>query len=331
MKKRMIILFCVASLWGAHAHAQAANVYVTQDGSSQAGCTLTPRYSAAQFNTAGNWGAGGTQIGPDTVVHLCGTFTGGLNTTMLTAQSSGTSGHPITILAESGTNLTSPAWAQTGAINLAGRSFITADGGTNGIIQNTANGTDLANHQPSIGIVASICNNCIVKNWTIANIYHTVAFQPIGGSLDRSFLNAILIGGSNVTVTNNTMYFCMWCVQEYFNGHDDANIDISYNTLHDFDHGWIIASTTGNTATNVAFHDNNVYDTAAADGIGHHDGIHAFESGSHTASIHQMYIYNNYWHGDWGSTPTGFIFIEGPMWKEGKLWFSDLRNMTVTR
>src|SRR5258708_30319983 len=26
---------------------------------------------------------------------------------------------------------------------------------------------------------------------------------------------------------------------------------------------------------------------------------------------------------------TGFIFIEGPMWKEGKLWFSDVRGDKV--
>src|SRR3984957_13705245 len=26
---------------------------------------------------------------------------------------------------------------------------------------------------------------------------------------------------------------------------------------------------------------------------------------------------------------TGFIFVEGPMWKEGKLWFSDVRGDKV--
>jgi gluconolactonase len=26
---------------------------------------------------------------------------------------------------------------------------------------------------------------------------------------------------------------------------------------------------------------------------------------------------------------TGFIFIEGPMWKDGKLWFSDVRGDKV--
>src|SRR5438132_776393 len=81
-----------------------------------------------------------------TIVHLCGTFTGTLNSTMLTAQGSGASGNPVTLLFETNANFTSPAWnSPNGAINIGGRNFITIDGGTNGIIQNTANGTNLAN------------------------------------------------------------------------------------------------------------------------------------------------------------------------------------------
>ncbi len=42
--------------------------------------------------------------------------------------------------------------------------------------------------------------------------------------------------------------------------------------------------------------------------IAHQDGIHVF--GVPGSSIDNFYFYNNYFHGDWGQCPTGWVFIE---------------------
>ena len=105
----------------------------TSDGSSCANA-----HPVTWFNDPTKWGAAPTQIGPGTVVHLCGTFTGTAGGTMLTAQGSGTAGSPITLYFEPGAVLTAPYWQI--AISLKNQSYLTIDGGQNGIIENSANG-----------------------------------------------------------------------------------------------------------------------------------------------------------------------------------------------
>jgi len=76
-------------------------------------------------------------------------------------------------------------------------------------------------------------------------------------------------------------------------------------------HGWMLATSAANSFTNAFFHDNQVHDTSNWDAPGcpaHHDGIHAF--GTTGSTMSGIYIYNNYFYGDWGTCPTGFIFIE---------------------
>src|SRR5215472_17868238 len=89
--------------------ASATGVFITPDGSAQGACTTSPQ-PPSFFNNAANWGTGPGQIGPGTTVHLCGTFSAPIGTNILTAQGSGASGNPVTILFESGTVMTSPAF-----------------------------------------------------------------------------------------------------------------------------------------------------------------------------------------------------------------------------
>ena len=70
-------------------------------------------------------------------------------------QGSGTSGNPITILFQPNAVMTSPAWPSSGAINVGGNGYITVDGGSNGIIQDTANGDALANQLDSTGVCST--------------------------------------------------------------------------------------------------------------------------------------------------------------------------------
>src|SRR5256885_14333933 len=130
--------------------AKANAVYISQAGGG-AGTSCTSAKDPTYFNTSGNWTTGtptGIQIGPGTTVHLCGTFTGGAGATLLNFQGSGNSTNSIVLLFEPNAVLTAPYWASGnggspggGAINIGGHAYVIIDGGTNGIIQNTDNGS----------------------------------------------------------------------------------------------------------------------------------------------------------------------------------------------
>jgi len=189
------------------------------------------------------------------------------------------------------------------------RSYITVDGGSNGLIQNTANGDGLGNQRDSEAIEASSCNSCTIQNLSIQNVYVHPANGT--GSIDQTQMRCISFSGSNWNIKNNTMHDVGWCLfQAYKNG--DTNTTISGNNIYNFDHGWMLATSSANSYTNAFFHDNQVHDTAAWDASGcpyHHDGIHTF--GTNGSSMSGIYVYNNYFYGNWGTCPTGFVFVEG--------------------
>src|ERR1700675_3728816 len=163
----LIFAFLVVALpAGAKDLYVAANQVSTGTGT---GCSTAK--SVAWFNATTSWGTGTAQIGPGTTVHLCGTFTGKPGQQLLIVRGNGTSSSPITIKFETNAILQAPYWSSQGAIYEVGRSYIVIDGGTNGLIKNTANGTGRAYVQQSRAIYATSCTGCVVKNLTIADIY----------------------------------------------------------------------------------------------------------------------------------------------------------------
>jgi len=81
------------------AEAAAASVYVAQNTAGAAdGTSCANARSVGWFNTSGNWGTGTTQIGPGSVIFLCGTVSSGL-----VLQGSGASGSYVTIDGSRGT------------------------------------------------------------------------------------------------------------------------------------------------------------------------------------------------------------------------------------
>ncbi len=161
-----------------------ADIYVSSSGAgSQDGTNCANARSAAWFNTAGNWGGGGTDIDPGDTVRLCGTFVGAANSTILTVQASGTSGNVITILFEANAILQAPYFPYTGAINISNHDYIKIDGGTNGIIQATDNGSvasgktyhenanDTGSTTGSQGIFVSGSDHIEICNLTIKDIF----------------------------------------------------------------------------------------------------------------------------------------------------------------
>src|ERR1039458_4941485 len=137
-----LLLFLGGAVANLDAALPGANIYVAQtaqDGNT--GADAADAYSLAWLNTSGNWGAGAGQVGPGTTVHLLGTLT---NT--LTAYASGTAGNPITIYFELNAKFSAPTLPSFSQwINIVGLSNIVIDGGVNGVIQLTDNGTVLTN------------------------------------------------------------------------------------------------------------------------------------------------------------------------------------------
>jgi hypothetical protein len=313
-RKLTFILGFLFLLSSAAAFGSAANIYITQSGSATGNCTTnvqTPTF----FNDAANWGTGASQIGPGTTVLLCGTFTGAAGATEFTFQGSGNSTNSITLKFDTGALLTAPYWSANGAINCTNLSYVTVDGGTNGTIQNTANGTNLANHQTSTGFYGGGCTNSEVKNLTVKNIYVNAGSSSGASDRNGASTSDIVFNGNstNSIIDHNRLSQAKTGVLISADPNGDANgVQIYGNTISDMD--WGIAAgggDSGDTITGLLIHDNSITDWTnwqfPTDTM-HQDGmiLFNFASGSQTVTAR---IYNNHIYGDLGvGSPTGFIF-----------------------
>lgn len=289
--------------------ALANDIYISQSGNGS-GSSCSSTLSASFFNNSASWGTAAGQIGPGTTVHLCGTFTGAPGSVMLSFQGNGTALSPITVLFESGAQLNAPYWSPSGAVNMVGRSNIVVDGGSNGIIQNTANGDQLSNRQISSLIYALNCTSCTIRNITLANVYVAIRNQStLGGPMTQ--MSAVTFSGSNWTISGNTIHDCGWCLLDIY-GNGDTNINIHHNDIQNWDHGFTFATAGANRGSNVFFHDNKIHDDLNFEAQGcmyHLDGMHFF--GTSGSSMSGIYVYNNYFYGQLSYCTTGFIFMEG--------------------
>lgn len=132
-------------------------------------CIGSLRLFGASATWTGTAELNSTPTGPGTNITLAGTFTNSL--TILT---SGTPANPITYTFAPGANFTKELFPSTGAIVMSGRSNIVIDGGINGLIQNTDNGTTNNNWSNSKGIAGTGLRDVIIKNLRITNIYRKV-------------------------------------------------------------------------------------------------------------------------------------------------------------
>jgi hypothetical protein len=320
----LLFVFIAILACSQKANCSATNVYVTPSGSATGNCPTgtasAPNLTPAQFNTSTSWGSGAGLIGPGTSILLCGTFTGAAGSTELKFQASGTSGYPITLLFDTNAQLNAPYWAPSpnggcgGAICIYKLSYIVINGGSNGIIQNTANGDSLTYQVDSEAIEAGNCSNCTIENLTIANIY--VHLLNGNSSIDQTAMRCITFSGSNVTVNNNTMHDAGWCLFEGYNN-GDSNVAIYNNKLYNIDHGWMLASgTAGGSSGPFSFYGNQISSYANWDTTSdayHHDGIHCFTAASTSLPAHitALNIYDNMFGPGVGTNITAHIFIEG--------------------
>lgn len=295
----------------------AKNIYVAQTTAGLGtGADCANARPVAWFNATANWGAGPAQITAGDTVHLCGTISSELD-----AQGSGVAGSPITLLFENNAQMSSPVFSPN-AINLVSRSYITVDGGTNGIIQNTANGTGLANHLPSRAIEFTGGNNIEVRNLTFSNLYvHTTVSDT---AVDQTAVNCIYANGfgNSISFHNNVAHDVGWCVHfQVGRGQASSGIDVYNNEIYNFDHGVTLGlNVTSGSGSSVSIHDNHFHDPANWDttaNVYHHDGIHAFAycgdgiAFCATANWTGLSIYNNLFDGNWGRNNTANVFFEG--------------------
>lgn len=301
-------LLCCAGLLLVALPARAASaIYIAQVASGSgngSSCSNAEPYTF--FNLSSNWGSG-KAIAPGTTVHLCGTFTGTAGQELLIAQGSGTSSSPITVLFESGAILTAPYWSINGAINIGGQSYITIDGGANGLIENTANGTSptYQYQQVTRAIFAENCTGCTVQNITISNLYvHT---STSDSAINQQQVNCIAFNNSsNFTVNNMTCHDAGWALTGPGN-----NFTLENSNIYNADHGLAFGANTN--VGGISIHNNHIHDFSKWDTTNdayHHDYIHLWNNGSGTF-ITSAVIYNNTFDGDFGNCcTTGYIYLE---------------------
>jgi hypothetical protein len=290
-----------------------ASFFVAQTTAGAAdGSSCANAESAAYFNNASHWGSG-QPIAPGVTVGLCGTITSDL-----AIRGSGTAGNPITILFQPGAKLSEPVCPSTGCIwNGAGESYVTIDGGTNGIIENTANGTGLANHTAAtVGIYQQDCDHCIVKNLTIRNIYvRTSATDENVGAIASGTIAIYEYRGTNDLLTH--LAISDSTVGIYTRTDASAttltNDEFSYDTFTNIDHNIALGTAGGASGTigPVLIHHNNFQTNATWDdtagcpdgpnapgetcgNVYHHSFVHCFSSDlAHPAIFAGLYIYDN--------------------------------------
>lgn len=300
------ILFSVASV----GISAASDIYIAQNAAGgNTGADCADAHAATWFNTQANWGGGSGQIGPGTTVHLCGTVS-----SSLAAKGSGTNGNPITILFESGGKISMPACGATGCLNLAGQSYIVVDGGSNGIIEATNNGTGLGTSE-SIGVYArSHVANCEVKNLAISNMYvHSGSGNDVNSNFDYY---AIWFDGTNSLFHDNVIHDAgAGIVAESPNsGNKFYN-----NTIYNSNWGIFLSgpgANAPNSITNDQVYNNDVHDFANWDTTSnsyHHDGIFVSGNDANAVGVSHVDIYNNYVHGSISNCSvncmTAFIYV----------------------
>jgi len=314
--------------------------------------TATTRF-ISQYGGAADCGADGTQttisvatlnattLLPDDIVNLCGTITGSAGANIISLVGNGSSGHPITIRFESGAIVQSPVCAPDGGgtgtggcIDIHGHSFITIEGNNTGqatqgtlsgggIIQNTDNGDSLGHHCGTSGspmsdclstlIDAFGCHDCAIQNLQMLNTYVKV-FNNTSTGVSGDQQHSSTHSGSNITITNNVISNCGWCIfDNYTNG--DTNVQVFNNDLSAFGHGMMYATSNASAASvspALLFYGNHVHDpnnwTTAGCNF-HNDGIHFFGLLAGT-NMDGLYLHDNYFNGTWGHCATGFIYIE---------------------
>lgn len=289
----MLVCFCFSAF--------AEDIYVSESGAGLAdGSSCANAHSVSWLNTQSNWGAGVNKVSAGDTVHLCGR--------LLTApivQASGSAGNVITILFETGASVST---GNTTTFYTNGKEYLVIDGGSNGVLECTNNGTLLGNQSAIRGLDAEGSGNLDIKNLILRNFYVHTAADTIISTGHGIYLNSF---GSNISIHNCSFSDLCWCISPLVGLASPTSLNIYSNSFVNYDHG--IAGLQGmGVPANVRIYNNHFGTTAnwdQGDGHWHHDGIHIYYTTGN--SIDTVEIFNNLFDGDWGVRNTAHIFIEG--------------------
>jgi hypothetical protein len=313
----------------------------TQGADSGADCSNA--HSAAWFNTSGNWANPKVsgKIGPGDTAHLCGTIT-----SPLTTQNSGSVGSVITILFESGATFSAPTWTvNTGALTV-NNNCITIDGGINGTVEATDNGTTATfggtktYNRNIYGVYVKGGSNVTIQNLIIRTIYDRLASSTDCLAVGRGI--QIEGNSSNILLNNNTISDAVLAISDVLS--NTSNITVSNNTISNAGVGINMApGNTSSTGSNVNVYGNTVTGGPKWDGTFdsncqidgcssscltdnhyHQDGMHLFSQGD-TGWVDSVNVYNNYLQ-DFGTHSTAHIYIEYHGMKNVKIYNNVLVN-----
>jgi hypothetical protein len=265
-----------------------------------------------------------TSESPGDITYLCGTVTGTAGDTGLSINWSGSSGNPIQFIFDTGSSLQAPYWGATnssGALNLNGVSYVTINGGTNGIIENTANGSSTTYNQGSEGIHITGSSYITIENLSILNLFvNSITSLSAGGGIGINLFNSV---SNHIFIHDNILTWDLPAVQVVYPGSSTmSDIEIYNNTVTHSGTAVIVGE--GNTSAvlnGLTIHDNSFagggdfWDTGDVIHLNHMH-IYAVASGD---TITGVQIYNNYLYGDFGGDTKGAghqtasIFLEaGP-------------------
>lgn len=301
--KNTFFIFVLLVLIG---HAE--NFYVAESTlGSGSGADAANAKSRSWFETAGNWQSPtktAGKIGPGDTVHLVGTLGA------LVPQANGTSGNVITILWEIGAKIST---THSDCCYVVNRQYMVFDGGTNGIVECTDNGTHLTYQSVVFGFNASGVDHVTFKNLTIQNLYvHSDDASGLADAgLTGTYVSGIYMNGYGaVTIQDNHFSHIQWCINSL--GAAGGMLTITGNDFMYYDHGVGGVGASSGTVAGLVISNNHFgttrnWDTTA--GAYHHDGIHTFWAPG-GGGIPNAVIDGNLFDGDWGVSNTAHIFLE---------------------
>jgi len=300
----------------------------TQQGSGS-GADAADAAPVTFFNTAANWSSPvkvASRIGPGDTVHLTGTITTALVFQKGGTPLAGTGTGPIILYFEPGAVMTSPAWPNpgnnSGAITVphaagVGLGYVIIDGGTNGLIQNTANGTLYPNKVNSIGVALEGTHDSIVRNLTVANLY---ARPGPNGDINACGIGIkIFAAGETQPALNDLVTNCVFHDENegvyILYGPGWTNMEYSYSTAYNCNWGGNAGDdNSSSTLVGLKVHDNHFHDFANWDDNSgsnshHHNGFYGWACIG--GSLRNVSFYNNVIGPHFGTHATSGIFNSG--------------------
>lgn len=300
--------------------ALANTVFIAQSGGTFSGgsaCNGQSTQAVSYFNSSGNWTSGtptGQQIGPGTTVYLCGTIS-----SQLAFQGSGNSSNPITLIFDSGAEMSASGttWHANEPLYLVNRSYIVINGGTNNVgggttdLQATGNGTGLATQVSISAIDVSGASNITIENFGCGPLYQHTSASDTSPGADSGGCVTANPQGANITVANSTFHDTTDGILFSVANTGTLNMNVYGNDFYNIDHDIFTTCGSGGTSSGFYFHNNKIHDSAnwdtTADAF-HHDGwILNYTTGE---ACTQVYDYDNQYYGNIGQMNTSWIFFD---------------------